>query len=167
MSNEMKSKVLSGLFWKFGERISAQLVSFVVSIILARLLEPSYYGIIAIVNIFIALANVFVTSSFGNSLIQKKDADDLDFSSVFYLNIVLGLLLYACVFFMAPYIASFYDMKILSPVLRVMGLRLIVAGANSVQHAYVSKNMMFKRFFWSTLGGTIGSAVVGITMVYV
>ncbi len=166
MSNDMKSKVLSGLFWKFGERISAQLVSFVVSIILARLLEPSYYGTIAIVNIFIALANVFVTSSFGNSLIQKKNADEVDFSSVFYLNILIGVILYACVFFAAPYIASFYGMEILSPVLRVMGLRLIVAGVNSVQHAYVSKHMMFKRFFWATLGGTVGSAIVGITMAY-
>ncbi len=162
----VRSKVMSGLVWKFSERILAQLVTFVVSIILARLLSPEHYGAIAIVNIFIALANVFVVSGFGNSLIQKKDADDTDFSSVFYFNILLGILFYGIVFVTAPFIASFYNMPILKPVLRVMGLRLIVASVNSVQHAYVAKKMMFRRFFWSTLGGTLASAVVGIVMAY-
>ncbi len=164
--NDVKSKVLSGLIWKFAERISAQLVTFIVSIVLARLLDPEHYGAIAIVNIFIALANVFVVSGFGNSLIQKKDSDDTDFSSVFYFNIVMSVVIYILVFFTAPLIADFYSMPILTPTLRVMGLRLIVAGVNSVQHAYVSRHMMFRRFFWSTLGGTLASAVVGILMAY-
>ena len=162
----VKSKVISGLVWKFAERISAQLVTFIVSVVLARLLSPEHYGAIAIVNIFIALANVFVVSGFGNSLIQKKDADDTDFSSVFYFNIIISVLMYLIVFFCAPVIASFYKMEILSPVLRVMGLRLIVAGINSVQHAYVARHMLFRRFFWSTLGGTLASGVVGIVMAY-
>ncbi len=166
MADNLKTKVLSGLIWKFGERISAQLVTFIVSIVLARLLSPAYYGAIAIVNIFIALANVFVVAGFGNSLIQKKDADNVDFSSVFYFNIVLSLVIYIILFFCAPVIADFYNMEILSPVLRVLGLRLIVAGVNSVQHAYVSKHMMFKSFFWSTLFGTLLSGVVGIAMAY-
>ena len=164
--NDVKSKVISSLAWKFAERITAQLVTFIVSIVLARLLDPEHYGAIAIVNIFIALANVFVVSGFGNSLIQKKDSDDTDFSSVFYFNIVMSVVIYIVVFFTAPLIADFYSMPILSPTLRVMGLRLIVAGVNSVQHAYVSRHMMFRRFFWSTLGGTLASAVVGITMAY-
>ena len=165
-NSDMKSRVMSGLAWKFAERISAQLVTFIVTIILARILDPAHYGAIAIVNIFITLANVFVVSGFGNSLIQKKDSDDTDFSSVFYVNIALSLVLYALVFVAAPYIAHFYDMEILSPVLRVMGIRLIIAGINSVQHAYVSKKMLFRRFFWSTLGGTLVSGVVGIIMAY-
>lgn len=164
--NNVKQKVMSGLIWKFSERILAQLVTFIVSIVLARLLSPSHYGAIAIVNIFIALANVFVVSGFGNSLIQKKDADDTDFSSVFFFNILLGILIYFVVFFTAPFIASFYKMPILKPALRVLGLRLIVSGVNSVQHAYVAKKMMFRRFFWSTLFGTLASAVVGIIMAY-
>lgn len=164
--NDVKSKVISSLAWKFAERITAQLVTFIVSIVLARLLDPEHYGAIAIVNIFIALANVFVVSGFGNSLIQKKDSDDTDFSSVFYFNIVMSVVIYIVVFFTAPIIAEFYSMPILTPTLRVMGLRLIVAGVNSVQHAYVSSHMMFRRFFWSTLGGTLASAVVGITMAY-
>lgn len=162
----IKSKVMSGLIWKFAERISAQLVTFIVSIVLARLLSPSHYGAIAIVNVFITLANVFVVSGFGNSLIQKKDADDTDFSSVFYFNILMSIVMYAVVFFCAPIIANFYSMPVLAPVLRVMGIRLIVAGINSVQHAYVARYMLFKRFFWSTLGGTLVSGVVGVIMAY-
>ena len=164
--NNMKNNVFSGLIWKFAERISAQFVTFVVSLVLARLLSPEHYGAIAIVNIFIALANVFVVSGFGNSLIQKKDSDDTDFSSVFYFSIVMSIVMYAIIFFVAPFIADFYNMPILMPVFRVLGLRLIVAGVNSVQHAYVAKHMMFRRFFWSTLGGTLASGVVGIIMAY-
>jgi len=163
---KFNNSVLMNLIWKFAERISAQLVTFIVSIVLARLLTPSHYGAIAIVNIFIALANVFVVSGFGNSLIQKKDADDLDFSSVFHFNIMMSIVMYAIVFLCAPLIADFYSMPVLTPVLRVMGIRLIVAGVNSVQHAYVARHMLFKRFFWSTLGGTLASGVVGIIMAY-
>ena len=165
-SQSLKNKTLSGLIWKFSERITAQLVTFVVSIVLARLLEPSHYGAIAIVNIFITLANVFVDSGFGNSLVQKKDADNIDFSSVFYFNIFMSLVMYGILFAAAPFVAKFFHMEILSPVLRVLSIRLVVAGINSVQHAYVSKKMLFKRFFWSTLFGTVLSAVVGITMAY-
>ena len=165
-SQNMKSKVISGLIWKFAERISAQLVTFIVSIVLARLLSPSHYGAVAIVNIFIALANVFVVSGFGNSLIQKRDADDTDFSSVFYFSILMSIVMYIIIFFGAPVVAGLYSMPVLKPVLRVMGLRLIVAGINSVQHAYVARHMLFKRFFWSTLGGTLASGVVGIIMAY-
>lgn len=165
-SNNMREKVVSGLIWRFSERILAQLVTFVVTIVLARLLAPESYGAIAIVNIFIVLANIFVTGGFGNSLIQKKDSDDADFSTVFYVGILMGVILYVILFLSAPFIASFYEMDILCPVLRVMGLKLILAGVNSVQQAYVSKNMLFRRFFWATLGGTLGSAVVGISMAY-
>lgn len=166
MSNTIKTSVLSGLFWKFGERIAAQLVTFVVSVVLARLLSPSHYGAIAIVNVYIALANVFVTGSFGNSLIQKKDADDKDFSSVLYFNILLSIFIYIIIYLTAPFVSSFFNMGVLCPVFRVLGLRIIVAAVNSVQHAYVAKKMMFKRFFWSTLGGTIVSGIAGIIMAY-
>lgn len=164
--DESKSKIFSGLLWKFGERITAQIISLVVSIILARLLSPDEYGAVAIVMIFITIANVFVSSGFGNALIQKKDADNLDFSSVFYINIIIGIILYFIIFVIAPYIAKFYKMPILVPTLRVLGIRIIVASINSVQQAYVSRNMLFKRFFWSTLFGTLISGIVGIFMAY-
>lgn len=162
----LQRKVFSGLIWKFGERIGAQAVSFLVSIILARLLLPSDYGVIALITIFIDIANVFVSSGFGAALVQKKDTDEVDFSSVFYFSIVMSWVLYAIVFFCAPAVARFYDKEILTPVLRVMALKLPLAGVNSVQHAYVQKKMLFKRFFFSTLIGTVGSAVVGIVMAY-
>ncbi len=163
---EKQDGITSGFLWRFGERIVAQVVSFVVSLILARLLLPEHYGAIAIINIFISLANVFVSSGLGNSLIQKKNADELDFSTVFYTNLLLSLVVYVIVFFTAPLIAILYDSEILSPALRVMGLSLLISALNNVQHAYVSKKMIFKKFFFATIGGTVVSAVVGIIMAY-
>lgn len=166
IKDNLKGRVLSGLVWRFGERMSAQLVTFIVSIVLARLLSPNDYGAIALVMVFITIANVFVVFGFGSSLIQKKDADNIDFSSVFYFNIVFSILIYGILYIFAPYIASFYKIDILSPVLRVLGIRIIIAGVNSVQQAYVSRHMLFKRFFWSTLFGTLLSGIVGISMAY-
>ena len=162
------SSTLTNLSWKFAERISSQLVSFVVSIVLARILAPSDYGAIAMVMIFVTLANVIVEGGFSSALIQKKDADKLDFSTVFYFSVVFSILLYAVLYISAPYISRFYgkDYAILTPVLRVIGLQVIVFGVNSVQQAYVSRKMMFKKFFWSTLVGTIMSAGVGLIMAY-
>lgn len=164
--DSLKGKTIAGLFWTFAERIGAQLVSFMVSIVLARLLMPEEYGIIAIVWVFINICNVFVNSGFGRSLIQKKNADDLDFSSVFWFSLAMSVVLYAVLFVAAPWIARWYEMELLAPVLRVMGLRLIVAAFNTVQKAKVSRDMEFRKFFFSTIGGTIFSAVVGIAMAY-
>lgn len=167
MANEsLKGKTIAGLFWTFAERIGAQLVSFVVSIVLARLLMPEEYGVIGIVLVFINICNVFVENGFGRALIQKKDADDLDFSSVFYFGLALSAVLYGGLYLAAPWIARFYQKEILSPVIRVMGLRLIIASVNSVQKAKVSREMQFRKFFFSTIGATMFSAVVGITMAY-
>ncbi len=168
-SNNLTQKTLSSMIWKFAERIGAQLVTTVVSIILARILMPEDYGLIAIVNVLIALCNVFVSSGFGSALIQKKDADETDFSSVFYASFVISLALYAILFFASPLIADFYDAydkELLTAVLRVMGLRLPIASFNSVQQAYVSRQMAFRNFFIATLIGTVISAVVGISMAY-
>jgi O-antigen/teichoic acid export membrane protein len=159
-----KSKVVSGLMWTFGERIGSQGVSFIVSIILARILLPEEYGLISLVTIFISIANTFVTGGFGSSLIQKKDADDVDFSTVFYFNIVFSILIYLLLYMIAPSAAKYFGQEKLALVLRVMGLQIIIAGINSVQQAYVSKNMIFKRFFFATLIGTAVSAAVGITI---
>lgn len=162
------ASTLTNLSWKFAERIASQMVSFVVSIVLARILDPSDYGAIAMVMIFVTLAQVFVEGGFSSALIQKKDADKLDFSTVFYFSILFSIILYVLLYFVAPYISRFYGdgYEILTPVLRVIGLQVIVYGANSVQQAYVSRKMMFKKFFWSTLVGTIASACVGLGMAY-
>ena len=163
---EKNPKVLANFLWRFAERCGAQGVAFVVSVALARLLAPEVYGTIALVTVFTTILNVFIDSGFGNALIQKKDADDLDFSTVFYFNITVCTLLYLGMFFAAPWIARFYKDLELTPVIRVLSLTLIISGVKNVQQAYVSRTMQFKRFFFATLGGTIGAAVIGIVMAY-
>lgn len=160
------TNVLKSFFWRFAERCGAQLVSFVVSIILARILAPEDYGTIALITVFTAFLQVFVDSGLGTALIQKKDADDLDFSSVFYFNFAVCLILYAGTFVVAPCIADFYNDVTLTPVIRVLSLTIVIAGVKGIQQAYVSRNMLFKRFFFSTIGGTIFSAFLGIGMAY-
>lgn len=158
--------VLSNMIWRFMERCGAQGVKFIVELVLARMLLPDDYGLIALVTVFIEVMNVFVDSGMGNALIQKKNADDLDFSSVFYFNIVLCLFLYGVLFAGAPFVAMFYERMDLVPVLRVLGIQIIISGVKNVQQAYVSRTMQFKKFFFSTLGGTLGAAVLGIVLAY-
>lgn len=158
--------VISNLVWRFAERCGAQLVSFIVSIVLARILAPEDYGTIALVTVFTAILQVFVDSGLGTALIQKKDADEIDFSSVFYFNFVVCLILYLGMFAAAPFIADFYGDVTLVPVIRILSLTIVISGVKGIQQAYVSRNMLFKRFFFSTIGGTIFSAVLGIAMAY-
>lgn len=161
-----KNKVISGLFWKFAERIGAQGVNLVVSIILARILAPEDYGLIALITIFITISNVFIESGMGTALIQKKNADNKDFSTVFYFNMFVSIIMYVILFFIAPIIAKFYNTNTLIPIIRVLGITLIISGIKGVQNAYVSKKMIFKNFFVATLVGTIASAMIGIIMAY-
>ena len=161
-----KATVISNFFWRFFERCGAQAVSIIVSIILARILSPSVYGTIALVTVFTTIMQAFVDSGMGSALIQKKDADDLDFSTVFYFNLLISILLYICMFFSAPFIADFYKIPELTPVVRVLSLNLIIAGARNIQQAYVSRNLIFKKFFFATLIATIFSAIIGIYMAY-
>lgn len=166
MENNSKSKVMSSLFWKFAERIGAQGVNLIVSIVLARILAPEDYGAVALITIFITICNVFIENGFGTALIQNKDADDLDFSSVFYCNMLMSIVLYIIIFCISPLIAKFYGMAELTLMLRILGISILIAGLKSVQNAYVSRKMIFKKFFISTSVGTIGSAIVGIWMAY-
>ena len=166
MADNIKSKTLTNMAWRFAERVGAQGVKFLVSLVLARLLMPEDYGKIALITVFITILNVFVDSGLGNALIQKEDADDFDFSTVFIFNIFLCLLLYAVMFFLSPFIAIFYKDESLTSVIRVLSLTIIISGIKNVQQAYVSKKLIFKKFFFATLAGTIGAAVLGIWMAY-
>ena len=166
MAEGVKQKVVSNLIWRFAERTGAQLVQFIVSIVLARILAPDTYGTIALVTVFTAILQVFVDSGLGSALIQKKNADNLDFSTVFYANMLLCIFLYAILFLCAPLIASFYNDPSLTAITRVLGLTVIISGVKNVQQAYVSRHLIFKKFFFSTLAGTIGAAIIGITMAY-
>ena len=159
-------KVLGNMLWRFLERCGAQVVTFVVSIILARLLDPAVYGTIALVTVFTTILQVFVDSGLGTALVQKKDSDKVDFSTVFYFNFALCLVLYAILFFSAPLISAFYEKPELTPIVRVLGLTLVISGVKNIQQSYVSKHMLFKKFFYSTIGSTVVSAIVGIYMAY-
>lgn len=160
------SKVFLNMIWKFLERLGTQGVTFLVSIILARLLDPVHHGTLALVTVFTALLQVFVDSGLATALVQKKNADALDFSTVFFFNMGMCLLLYGVMFVAAPWIAAFYEIPELTPIVRVQSLTLVISGVRNVQNAYVAKNMLFKKNFVVTLSGSLGSAVVGITMAY-
>lgn len=161
-----RKKVFSSLFWVYLETISAQAVTFIVTIILARLLSPNDYGTIALVSVFVNVANVFVTSSFSSALIQKKDADDLDYQTMFWFNVVLSLLLFVILFGIAPLISRYYDILILSPVLRILAVKIPLSAYNSIQLAKVSHELNFRKSFIATSGSTILSAIIGIAMAY-
>ncbi|MBQ2818870.1 MAG: lipopolysaccharide biosynthesis protein [Clostridia bacterium] len=160
------SQVASGALWMFAERIGAQLISFVVSTAIARFTAPEHYGTIALINVFITFANLFVVSGFGSALIQKKDAGSVDFSSVFYTNLVFSIAIYAVLFLSAPLIAKVYNSPEVVLIIRILGFRIILASVNTIQHAYVSKTMQFRKFFWSTIIGTLISGVVGFALAF-
>lgn len=164
MRENRKTKVFEGFLWRFFERSGAKGVTFIVSLVLARILDPVVYGTVAIVMVFTNIMQVFVDSGLGNALIQKQDVDSTDFSTVFYFNIITCLGLYTIMFFAAPFIAVFYNMPDLTVVIRVLSISIILSGVKNIQQAYVTKNLLFKKFFFSTLGGTIIAAIVGIVM---
>lgn len=161
-----KRRVIYSLIWKFLERCGTQGTQFVIQIVLARILAPKDYGILAILMAFIAFANIFVQSGLNTALIQKKDADDADFSSVFWFSLIIAFVLYIMLFFFAPIVSNFYKNENLTSVLRVLSLMLFFGALNSVQNAMVSKTMQFKRLFFSSMGGAIGSGIVGIFTAY-
>ena len=162
--NGLSRSVTSNLIWRFLERVLAQLIAFIVSVVLARILDPSTYGTVALITIITTILQVFVDSGLGNALIQKHNADDVDFSTVFYTNVVFCSFLYILIFIFAPLVSSFFDDDTLTPYIRVLGLTVLISGIKNVQQAYVSRNMMFKKFFFSTLGGTIIAGIVGVIM---
>ena len=161
-----KQKVLSSMFWKMIERLSAQGIAFVLSIILARLLMPEDYGIIALTTIFIRIANVFITSGLGAALIQNKDVSDVDYSSVFYLSFAIACIMYVGIFFAAPSVAEFYEEPDLVGVLRLLCLTLPMGALSSVQNAIVSKKLLFRKQLYVTLISVIISGTTGIFMAY-
>ena len=166
MSKDTNKSIVKSLFWTYGEKLGAQFVSILVSIILARLLAPEDYGVISIVMVFILFCDIFVTGGFGQALVQKKEADDLDFNSMFFCSCGISILMYGFIFFTAPFIANFYERPIIIPVLRVLGLRLIFSSINTIQQAKIQKSMNFRKSFIATIMGTSLSAGIGISMAY-
>ena len=159
-------KYISNFIWRVFETCGTQVVAFLVSVVLARLIDPADFGTLALVSVFISLCTILADSGFGMALVQKKDSDDLDFSSVFYFNVFMCLVLYAAIYFCSPLIAQLYNNPALILIIRIQSIGLVVAGVKSIQTAYVTKHLLFKKFFFSTIGATIVSAAVGIWMAY-
>ena len=162
----IKSKAFSGVIWKMAERIGTQLVSIVVGVILARLLSPEDYSVVAVISIFFVFCNVFITGGLNTALIQKKNADELDYSTVLFVSLPISVVLYLIMFFTAPAIANLYDKEILIPVIRVMSLTLIITSYQGVVSAKISNDLAFRKTFLSSFVSIIFSAIIGIAMAY-
>ena len=139
------AKILGGAFWSLVHRMGIVVISFISNILLARLLIPDDYGAIGMLMIFIALSNTFIDGGFGSALIQKKTPTQEDYSTIFYWNFTLSVLLYAILWITAPWIALFYHMDILSAVLRVQGLVLIINSLSVIQQNVLRKRLLFKK----------------------
>ena len=162
----LKQATTKGLFWSSVERFSNQGVQFVFSIILARLLSPSDYGIIAMVTIFFAVAQSFVDSGFSNALVRKTDRVEEDLSTCFYFNIGVGIIAYIVLFLIAPLVANFYNQPILSPIIRITGLEVMLNSLCVVQQALFTIKIDFKSQAKITLSATVISGIVGILLAY-
>ncbi|MEG0958263.1 MAG: lipopolysaccharide biosynthesis protein [Erysipelotrichaceae bacterium] len=162
----MQNKVLKSLIWKFLERFGTSGIQFVLQIILARLLTPDAYGAIALTTIFISVSNVFVQQGFSTALIQQKEVDEEDYSSVFWISMLIALICYIVIVLLAPFAARFYKIDILKNVLWILGLTLFVGAYNSIQISHISRNFQFKNLFFSSLIGIIISGVLGIFAAY-
>ncbi len=159
-----KENVTGALGWKLLERFGVQGVQFVLQIVLARILSPEHYGALSIMIIFTSLANVFVQSGLNTALIQKKDVEEEDYSSVLWVSLGVASILYAVLFFTAPFIASFYEAPEIVAPFRVLGLMLFPGALNSVQLAKVRRSLNFKKVFVSNIAGIVISGVVGIAI---
>ena len=166
LNMDKQGDTLKNFIWRFAERASSQIVTLIVSIAIARVVAPEAYGTLALITVITSLLQLFVDCGLSTALIQKKDVDDLDYSSVFYFNVFLCVGLYILTFVLSPIIAYVYDDKSLVDIIRVAGILILISGVKGVQQAYVARNALFKSFFFSTLGGTIISAIVGLIMAY-
>lgn len=166
MSTITRNNVVKSLFWKLLERTGIQLCSFAVLIVLARLLTPTEYGTIAIVNILLSVAAALIQGGMNTALIQKKEIDKLDINTVFYASAAVFALFYFVLYSTSAFFASFFKQPILEEIIPVIALTLIVGAVNSIQLALLSRQMKFKQIFYCSLIPTIISGIVGIILAY-
>ena len=152
----LADKTISGLFWKFAERCGAQVIQFVVSILLAQILTPADYGLTGLITVFISIALSFAQSGLGQALIQKN-ADNVDFSTVFYYSLILSVVLYFVLYACAPLIAGFYEEPRLVSIIRVLGTTVVIGSVHSIQQAYVQKKCSLNGFWGNSFGNSFFS----------
>lgn len=165
-TDSLKQKTISGLFWQFAQKAVGQIVSFAISVVLARLLMPEEFGVVALAGMFTVLIGIFIDCGFGNALIQKKEADDIDFSTIFWAQTVFASLVYALLFLSAPWLADIFHTPKLCDVVRVLGLGMILGTFGGIQNVVVTRKMDFKVYFYMTLIGTALSGGIGIFLAY-
>ena len=164
MEESLKSRTVKGVGWSAVDNISQQAVTFVVSIVLARLLSPDDYGLLGIITIFTAICNTFVNAGFTTALIRKKDATDDDYNTVFIVNMITSVVLYVIIFLISPYIAAFFNRPELTDLTRVTSLAIIIGAMALVQQTILTKKIDFKTQTKITLVSSIGSGIIGIVM---
>lgn len=162
--SSLKQKTVSSFIWKFLERSGASLVQLLVQIVMARLLAPEDFGLLAIILVFVSIGNVIVQSGLSTAVIQASYADNEDFSTVFWMSFSLSVILYLVIFVTSPYIGLFYGTERIVWPIRVLTLVLVVNALNSVQVAFVQRNLEFKKIFKATIISVVISGVVGILM---
>lgn len=165
-SDNLKSKTISGIFWQFLQKISNQSVSFIVSVVLARLLSPDDYGVVALAGMFTVLLGIFSDGGLGPALIQKKDADEKDFNTMFVTQLVFSSFVYVVVFFLAPCFAKLYENDLLTDIIRVSAMTMPLGALAGVQNSVVTRRMMFRWYFYASLGALFASACVGIYLAF-
>lgn len=162
----LRSKTLSGILWTFSQQFSVKGISFIVQIILARILMPEVYGLIAIVGIFVAIGRNLVDGGMTSSLIRTQDADQKDYSTVFFLNLMASFVLYTILFFCAPYISLFFEMPQLTALLRVYTISFIIQALANVQTTRLTKELNFKLQMYMQIPATICGGIVGVILAY-
>ena len=162
----IKEQAAKSVFWSAAERFSVQGIQFVLTLVIARILSPDAYGLVAMLGIFMALSQVLVDSGFANALIQKKDRTETDYSTAFYFNAAGSLLIYLCLFVCAPLIARFFAEPQLTVITRVIGLTLVINSLGIVQQARLTVDLDFKRLARASLGAVAISGAVGIWLAY-
>ena len=166
MDESIKGKAIFGFIWRFLQNAGTQIISFIISIVLARVLMPEDYGLVAMITVFTNIAMVFINTGFSSAIIQRKNLTDEESSTVFYFSIGMGLVMYSILYFSAPYIAAFYSQPRLIPMLRVESLVVVIGSLYSVPQALINRKMQFKKSFIVSLSGVIVQGAVGITLAY-
>ena len=166
MSDNLKQRTISGVVWSAIHKFANVLLGFISGIVLARLLTPHDYGVIGMLTIFLAVSNTFIDGGFGSALIQKKDPTDEDYSTILYWNIGFSVFLYLILFLCAPLIARFYNLPLLSDVLRVEGLVLIINAARIVQRNQLRKKLLFKKVAIINVSSHVVALVVTISLAW-
>ena len=162
----VKQATINSAKWNFLERMSVQGIQFLLGIAMARLLVPSDYGIVGMLAIFFAVSESFIDSGFSTALIRKKSPTEDDFSTTFYFNFAISLVVYAILFFVAPYVAKFFNIPILSPILRVQAITLIINAIMAVQVAMLKIRLDFKSLAKRNITATVISGICGVTLAY-